>query len=132
MLNEFIAQTDTFCSVLIRGKSQYRIFAYIPTVQAPAASGLIATKFIAQGGSGIAWSRTKGLKVNVADSTYSGATETTLFGNDDGYCYVMDSGNSFDGSPIEAIYESPFMPITDPQIRKTMYKLTLYAQPQEL
>ena len=127
---EFIAQTDTFCSVLIRGKSQYRIFAYIPTVQAPAASGLIATKFIAQGGSGIAWSRTKGLKVNVADSTYSGATETTLFGNDDGYCYAMDSGNSFDGSPIEAIYESPFMPITDPQIRKTMYKLTLYAQPQ--
>ena len=127
---EFIAQTDTFCSVLIRGKSQYRIFAYIPTVQAPAASGLIATKFIAQGGSGIAWSRTKGLKVNVADSTYSGATETILFGNDDGYCYAMDSGNSFDGSPIEAIYESPFMPITDPQIRKTMYKLTLYAQPQ--
>ena len=40
----------------------------------------------------------------------------------------MDSGNSFDGSAIEAIYESPFMPITDPQIRKTMYKLTLYAQ----
>jgi hypothetical protein len=127
---EFIAQTDTFCSVLIRGKSQYRIFAYIPTVQAPAAGGLIATKFIAQGGSGIAWSRTKGLKVNVADSTYSGATETVLFGNDDGFCYKMDSGNSFDGDPIEAIYESPFMPITDPQIRKTMYKLTLYAQPQ--
>tara|TARA_A200000113_G_scaffold65794_2_gene56993 strand:+ start:152 stop:2674 length:2523 start_codon:yes stop_codon:yes gene_type:complete len=126
---EFIAQTDTFCSVLIRGKSQYRIFAYIPTVQAPAAGGLIATKFIAQGGSGIAWSRTKGLKVNVADSTYSGATETILFGNDDGFCYAMDAGNSFDGSPIEAIYESPFMPITDPQIRKTMYKLTLYAQP---
>ena len=126
---EFIAQTDTFCSVLIRGKSQYRIFAYIPTVQAPAAGGLIATKFIAQGGSGIAWSRTKGLKVNVADSTYSGATETVLFGNDDGFCYVMDAGNTFDGSPIEAIYESPFMPITDPQIRKTMYKLTLYAQP---
>ena len=52
-----------------------------------------------------------------------------MFGNDDGFCYKMDSGNSFDGSPIESIYESPFMPITDPQIRKTMYKLSLYAQP---
>jgi hypothetical protein len=41
----------------------------------------------------------------------------------------MDSGNSFDGGTIESIYESPFMPITDPQVRKTMYKLTLYAQP---
>jgi len=127
--NEFISQTDTFCSVLVRGKSQYRLFAYVPTVQAASATGLIATKFIAQGGSGIAWSTTKGLKVNVADSTYSGAQETIMFGNDDGFCYVMDSGNSFDGSSIEAIYESPFMPITDPQLRKTMYKLTLYAQP---
>ena len=127
--NEFISQTDVFCSVLVRGKSQYRLFAYIPSVQAGSASGLIATKFIAQGGSGIAWSTTKGLKVNVADSTYSGATETIMFGNDDGFCYRMDSGNSFDGSAIESIYESPFMPITDPQIRKTMYKLTLYANP---
>ena len=127
--NEFISQTDVFCSVLVRGKSQYRLFAYIPSVQAGSASGLIATKFVAQGGSGIAWSRTKGLKVNVADSTYSGAQETIMFGNDDGFCYRMDSGNSFDGGPIESIYESPFMPITDPQIRKTMYKLTLYAQP---
>ena len=127
--NEFISQTDVFCSVLVRGKSQYRLFAYIPTVQAASASGLIATKFVAQGGSGIAWSRTKGLKVNVADSTYSGAQESIMFGNDDGFCYRMDSGNSFDGGPIESIYESPFMPITDPQIRKTMYKLTLYAQP---
>ena len=127
--NEFISQTDVFCSVLVRGKSQYRLFAYIPTVQAGSASGLIATKFVAQGGSGIAWSRTKGLKVNVADSTYSGAQETIMFANDDGFCYRMDSGNSFDSGPIESIYESPFMPITDPQIRKTMYKLTLYAQP---
>ena len=127
--NDFISQTDVFCSVLVRGKSQYRLFAYIPSVQAASASGLIATKFIAQGGSGIAWSTTKGLKVNVADSTYSGATETIMFGNDDGFCYRMDSGNSFDGSAIESIYESPFMPITDPQIRKTMYKLTLYANP---
>ena len=127
--NEFISQTDVFCSVLVRGKSQYRLFSYIPSVQAASAAGLIATKFIAQGGSGIAWSKTKGLKVNVADSTYSGAQETIMFGNDDGFCYKMDSGNSFDGSPIESIYESPFMPITDPQIRKTMYKLSLYAQP---
>ena len=127
--NAFIAQTDVFCSVLVRGKSQYRLFAYIPSVQAASATGLIATKFVAQGGSGISWSTTKGLKVNVADSTYSGAQETIMFGNDDGFCYKMDSGNSFDSSPIESIYESPFMPITDPQVRKTMYKLTLYAQP---
>jgi hypothetical protein len=41
----------------------------------------------------------------------------------------MNTGNSFDGEAIEAIYESPYMPITDPQIRKTFYKLTLYTDP---
>ena len=39
--NEFIAQTDTFCSVLVRGKSQYRLFAYIPSVQAASAAEFI-------------------------------------------------------------------------------------------
>ena len=126
---EFIANTNTFCSVLARNKAQYRIFEYRSAVQSSNSKGLIATKFVSQGGSGINWSTTKGLKVYSADSVYSGSNEVIMFGNDDGYCYLMDSGNSFDGSNIEAIYESPFMPITDPQLRKTLYKLTLYADP---
>ena len=126
---EFIANTNTFCSVLARNKAQYRIFEYRSAVQSSNSKGLIATKFVSQGGSGINWSTTKGLKVYAADSVYSGSNEVIMFGNDDGYCYLMDSGNSFDGSNIEAIYESPYMAITDPQLRKTLYKLTLYAEP---
>jgi len=126
---DFIAQTDKFCSVLIRNKSQYRIFAYLPTLDKTRSRGLIATKFIAQGGEGVSWSTTRGIKANVADSTYSGSAEVIMFANDDGFCYEMDSGNSFDNEKIEAIYESPYMPITDSQLRKTLYKLTLYAEP---
>ena len=126
---DFIAQTDKFCSVLIRNKAQYRIFAYLPTLDKTRSRGLIATKFIAQGGEGVSWSTTRGIKANVADSTYSGSAEVIMFANDDGFCYEMDSGNSFDNEKIEAIYESPYMPITDSQLRKTLYKLTLYAEP---
>ena len=126
---DFIAQTDKFCSVLIRNKAQYRIFAYLPTLDKTRSRGLIATKFIAQGGEGVSWSTTRGIKANVADSTYSGSTEVIMFANDDGFCYEMDSGSSFDNEKIEAIYESPYMPITDSQLRKTLYKLTLYAEP---
>ena len=126
---DFIAQTDKFCSVLIRNKAQYRIFAYLPTLDKSRSRGLIATKFIAQGGEGVSWSTTRGIKANVADSTYSGSAEVIMFANDDGFCYEMDSGNSFDNEKIEAIYESPYMPITDSQLRKTLYKLTLYAEP---
>ena len=126
---DFIAQTDKFCSVLIRNKAQYRIFAYLPTLDKSRSRGLIATKFIAQGGEGVSWSTTRGIKANVADSTYSGSSEVIMFANDDGFCYEMDSGSSFDNEKIEAIYESPYMPITDSQLRKTLYKLTLYAEP---
>ena len=125
----FLGSTPNFCSVLMREKAQYRIFAYIESEQHEAAKGLIATKFISQGASGISWSETKGIKAYVADSRYSGTAETVAFANTDGYVYELDTGSSFDDLPIEAIYESPYMPLSDPQMRKSFYKMTLYAEP---
>ena len=127
--NVFLNSTAIFSSVLLREKAQYRIFAYVSSEQEGVAKGLIATKFIAQGATGISWATTKGIKAYVADSRYSGDQETVAFANEDGYVYEMNTGNDFDGEDIEAIYESPFMPISDPQVRKTFYKMTLYAEP---
>ena len=125
----FLGSTPNFSSVLLREKAQYRIFAYIQSEQSAAAKGLIATKFISQGATGISWSTTFGIKAFVADSRYSGTTETVAFANTDGYVYIMETGSSFDGETIDAIYESPYMPVTDPQMRKSFYKMTLYAEP---
>ena len=127
--NTFINNSSIFSSVLLREKAQYRVFSYVESEQIGTAKGLIATKFISQGASGISWATTKGIKAYVADSSYSGSQETIAFANEDGYVYVMDTGSDFDGASIEAIYESPFMPLTDPQLRKTFYKMTLYAEP---
>ena len=125
----FLNTSSNFSSVLLREKAQYRIFAYVESEQQGVAKGLIATKFISQGASGISWATTKGIKAFVADSRYSGDQETIAFANSDGYIYVLDTGSDFDGADIEAIYESPYMPISDPQVRKTFYKMTLYAEP---
>ena len=127
--NVFLSSTPDFASVLIREKAQYRIFAYVESEQAESTKGLIATKFVSQGATGISWSSTKGIKAFVADSKYNNTAETIAFANTDGYVYIMDSGSDFDGADIEAIYESPYMPISDPQMRKTFYKMTLYAEP---
>lgn len=127
--NKFLSSTTNFTSLLLREKAQYRIFAFIGSEQEAAAKGLIATKFISQGATGISWSTTKGIKAHVADSTYVNSVETSAFANEDGYIYILNTGSNFDGASIEAIYESPFMPLTDPQMRKTFYKLTLYATP---
>lgn len=128
--NSFLNNYNSFSSVLFREKGQYRIFGYVASEQSSVAKGLIATKFISQGSSGIAWSSTFGIKAFVSDSTYSGDQETVAFANEDGYIYILDTGSSFDGNNIEAIYESPFMPISDPQVRKSFYKMTLYSQPK--
>tara|TARA_R100000951_G_scaffold113821_1_gene116712 strand:+ start:1206 stop:2744 length:1539 start_codon:yes stop_codon:yes gene_type:complete len=128
-VNKFLNSTSNFTSLLIRERAQYRIFAYIESEQDEVAKGLIATKFVAQGASGISWSTTFGIKAYIADSRYSGTSETISFANNDGYVYIMDTGSSFDGSNIDALYESPFMPLSDPQMRKSFYKMTLYAEP---
>lgn len=128
-VSTFINQTSNFASVVLREKAQYRIFAYTESETKETAKGLIATKFISQGADGLNWSTTTGIKASIADSRYTSTLETVAFANEDGYVYTMESGSTFDGSNIRAIYESPFMPITDPQVRKTFYKLTLYAEP---
>lgn len=127
--SEFIDSTSTFSSVVVRNKSQYRIFAYIPAQSSSSARGLVATKFAAQGASGISWGSTVGFKAFIADSEFKDGEETICFANNDGYVYRMESTNGFDGENIEAIYQSPFMPITDPQSRKTLYRMVLYIEP---
>ena len=132
--NDFIGGTSVFSSLIIREKSQYRIFSYKGSQLAISAKGLIATKVTPQGSSGIEWSTIKGIKAHVADSTYSGTSEAIGFANNDGYAYKLEVGNIFDYGDrdpdnIEAIFESSYMPITDPQVRKTFYKAVWYIDP---
>lgn len=129
----FISSTSSYASCILREKGQYRIFAYIDGQDRAIAQGLVATKFISQGAGGVNWSTTRGIKAYNADSIYDGNKEVIFFAEKDGYLYEMEKGNSFgddtDTNKIEAIYESPYMPITDPQVRKTAYKLTLFTDP---
>ena len=90
--NTFLASTSSFTSLVLREKAQYRIFAYIASEQPEVGKGLIATKFISQGASGMSWSTTKGIKAFVADSRYSGTTEMVAFSHDNGYVYQLETG----------------------------------------
>lgn len=124
----FINSTQTFSSLVLREKAQYRVFAYSDSVGTDVAKGLIATKFSDQGAGSINWATTSGFKVYVADGKYVPGQELTVFANNDGFVYKLEVGSSRDGSIIEAIYRSPFMPVNDPQVRKTFYKMTLYTE----
>jgi hypothetical protein len=124
---KFISSSSSFSSLVLREKAQYRIFSYIESVRDKDADGLLATKFSDQGASSVSWATLKGFKVFCSDGRYIPGREVTVFANEDGYVYRLESQASFDGENIPCIYQSPFMPITDPQKRKTLYKMALYT-----
>jgi len=126
----FISTNTSFASVVIRGKSQYRLLGYNTNITQENAQGILGTQFSGQGGEGMAWAELRGIRAYVADSRFYQNTETIVFGNDDGYLYQMEDGNSFDGANIQTTFSTPFMPINDPRVRKTFYKAFLYTDPQ--
>jgi hypothetical protein len=125
-----IASSSSFSSIVIKQKSQYRILGYNATVTSSSSKGLLGTQMSGDNTSDIAWAETVGIRAYVADSNYHDQTETIVFAHDDGYVYQMESGNSFDGGNIIASFATPYVHLNDPRIRKTFYKMFLYADPQ--
>jgi hypothetical protein len=120
----------SFTSVVIRNKSQYRLLGYNANTSQENAQGVLGTQFAGQGGEGMAWAETRGIRAYVADSRFYQNAETIVFANDDGYLYQMEEGNSFDGSNIKTTFATPYLPINDPRVRKTFYKMFLYTDPE--
>ena len=128
-MTSFIASSTSFCSVVIREKSQYRLFGFSSAVTTQNAVGILGTQKIGDQTGEISWAELRGIRAFVADSDYFSRLETIVFAASDGYVYKMESGSSFDGANIIATFSTPFVPMTDPRLRKTFYKLFLYTDP---
>ena len=126
---DLITSSSSFSSVIIKHKSQYRLFGYNTNISAASSVGILGTQTLGDSTTSIAWGETVGIKAYVADSEYSNQVETIVFAHTDGYVYKMESGNSFDGSNITASFATPYVYMNDPFIRKTFYKLNLYLNP---
>lgn len=129
-MTTLISSSSAFASCVIKQKSQYRIFGYNDSVSAASAKGVLGTQTVGNDTGQMSWAETIGIKAYVADSDYVSQTETIVFAHSDGYVYQMESGNSFDGSNIVASFATPFVPVQDPRLRKTFYKMVLYVDPQ--
>jgi hypothetical protein len=129
-MTNFILSSQSFASVVIRSKSQYRIFGYNNNVSSGSAVGVLGTQMQGEQTGVMSWAELRGFKAYVADSDYYGRVENIVFANGNGYVYKMESGNSLDGASIIATFSTPFMPINDPRVRKGFYKAHLYVDPQ--
>ena len=116
-------------SIIIRKKSQYRLFYPTSNDQAEDSSkGIICViKGTAQGGTGFEYSEIVGLKVSCSDSDFIDSEETIISGGYDGFIFKQESGSSFTRATseknIDAFYRTPDMTMGDPGIRKSMQRV---------
>ena len=124
--------TFTITSVVLRNKSQYRLY-YNNSSNGPAVSKGIIGTFTGQG---FEWSECQGIEAIAIDSDFlNNGVEQILHGDGDGYIYNHDTGNSFihagSAANIHARYQTPYLDFGDMGTRKTIQYVKLSATPDK-
>lgn len=122
-----IATSGCVSSTVIREKNQYRLFYSIQGNQPSGQKGIIGTLKVSQtGGLTWEWSETLGLEVTALSSKIqSNSTEDIYHGGYDGYIYLHDSGNDFNGTAINARFKTPDIHYGNVAVRKTIHAVNL-------
>lgn len=129
-LNSFEQDYSFFSACTVRGKSQYRVFGFLSGRPPSLSQGYVGTQFESQNPNSFSWAELNGFKVYSIDSKIYQDDEYIVFCSDTGFVYRMESGSSFDGVDIEAEYWTPYLSLTDPIYRKTIYKVHMYFDPE--
>jgi len=122
IINEILNTTGLqFSSVVIRDKSQYRMFYSADTQSTAGSKGIIGTLRP----NGFEWSETLGIQAPAITSGFdSSGVEKFYHGDRDGYIYNHDTGNSFNpagtATNVEAEYQSPDFDYGDLGTLKTL------------
>ena len=123
---------DNITSLVIRDKSQYRLFYPTTAGAENSAEGIIAVlKANPNTGSvGFEYADLRGIKPSCVDSEFTtNEVELSVYGGYDGYIYKFDVGNvitrASSTSKIIATYRSPDMVMGDPGVRKYMQRVNL-------
>jgi hypothetical protein len=121
---------DLMSSVVIKNKSQFRYFFPNETGLASDAFGIIGGLRFANNSVGWEFGELLGIRSFVAYSDTINAVETTVHGDLDGYVFKQESGNSFNGSDVLAVYATPFFYFDSTERRKVFHKLSIYTRPE--
>ena len=117
---------DEFESIVVPGKTQYRLFRVNTTADTQATTkGIIAVRKQ----QGFEFATTKGIQPSSTDFfTVQGET-FVIHGGFDGYVYRQEQGNTFDGTNIVGRYRSPDMTMGDAGIRKNFQRVIINYSP---
>ena len=126
LVTELAENINTFVidSVVLREKSQYRLFYTDTSLEQTQQKGIIGTLRP----DGFQWSETRSLEVTAIGSGFdSNNVEQYYHGDTNGYVYQHDTGNDFDGANILARYETPNYDYGDLGTLKTLHYVRVSA-----
>ena len=127
IFEDYIDQEDlaTIRTVVVKKKSQFRLFFADQN-----SLGLIGG--IRRSGvgtnAGFEFGQLVGIEVNAAASGYIGDEEFVIHGDSVGSVFRQESGNTFDGNNIFSLYQTPYVYMNDPEIRKTIHSVNTYLR----
>lgn len=118
-------------SVVVRRKSQYRLFFSDENLETVDNVGIIGCIKSANEGAIWEWSRLKGIRTSVCTSRYIDTEEYVLHGDYNGKVYRQEQGNDFDGATIPAFYVTPYLDFGEVNVRKTLHKIIFFIRPED-
>ena len=111
-------------ALVIRRKSQFRLFFEANT----SLSLLAAIRKGPTAQSTFEYSQLVGVEATAVASGYIGQFEFVLHGDSTGKVYKQEEGDSFAGSDIFSVYQTPYYFMGDPEVRKVFYKVKTFLK----
>ena len=74
------------------------------------------------------YSQLIGIEATAVASGYIGQFEFVLHGDASGKVYKQEEGNNFGGEEIFSVYQTPYLFMEDPEVRKIFYKITTFLK----
>jgi len=129
ILNDLARNVNDYVisSMVHRDKSQYRLFYTNRGFVEADQRGIIGTLRP----DGFQWSETKGIEVTSIGTAFNEVgIEDHFHGSQAGYVYVHDNGDDFDGSNIDARYQTPDYDYGDFGTLKTLHYIKMSIGPE--
>jgi len=119
---------DDLVGVTVRKKSQARFFFGGDETAQINAEGLLAG--LSRNSGDLTWEYADlvGMRANCASSEQIGRDEYVLHGDFDGVVYRQETGTSFNGEDIIALYSTPYLDMGDTEIRKVLHKVNTFIR----
>jgi len=115
---------DTISLLVLNNKSQFRLF-----FANSESLGIIGSiRRAGEAGRGFEYSQLVGIEVSCADSGYIDTEEFVIHGDSGGKVHRQESGNTFGENPIFSLYQTPYLYMDDPILRKVYYDLHTYLK----